>query len=866
MDANYQIALDRIRVAQNRQATTLDLSQLALTQVPEELLQLRQLTELYLNNNQIIHLPADIGKLTALRILDLSHNQIHALPKGIRQLHDLRVFNLANNKLNSLPKEIGLLSYIQHLNLKNNRLNALPRAIRQLHLLTELNLSHNSLTRLPKNIKQLKQLQKLWLQHNQIGGLPCEIGFLTDLTLLDLRHNCLISLPNEAKLLTQLKHLYLGGNQLGGLTTIVGHWKQLEILDLSDNQLLALPKEMAYLRQLQTNQQVDDWEKGLRLEGNRFKVPEEIWQREPADIIQYILDLQASENRKPLHEAKVLFVGSGFVGKTSLINMLLWGHYRPNQQITDGIDIQKWEIQRGRDTIRLHTWDFGGQEIMHATHKFFMTSRSVYVLVINPRTEDKYGDSELEYWLKLIHSYAGEVPVVIVVNKCDICKIDLPKGEVRDKYPNIVGFVETSCKQNVGIAKLKREIQKAVFQLDHIEDVLPESYFEIKRKLETHNADYLPYDSYTQLCLDINPKFTEQSMQTLVGLLHDLGVMLNFSEDRKLQDTQVLNPEWVTHGVYQIITSSQLIKKKGILTVRDIAGILDHNLYPSKKERFFIMDIMDRFELCYQVPDVRDTYFVPGAFPKDRPSIEWQIETEQLRFQYHYDVMPSSIMSRFIVKVHDFIRGKDYWRNGVVIHKNHCNAYIKADPQDCKIYINIIGQGSKRDVLGFIRGQFEVIHAKIPKISVASKIPVDQQGKIVVDYEDLLFYEEIGETSIPIRSLRKRVHIRSLLDGISPADERQQHRVRAEQLRDDQPQPQITEPIYTPLQPMYTPKTPSSMPIPLLWIPHHSAAWWHWVVFAIMIGVGLVGFLAGLAELTGVNLLDLWKMLVTDAK
>ena len=42
-----------------------------------------------------------------------------------------------------------------------------------------------------------------------------------------------------------------------------------------------------------------------------------------------------------------------------------------------------------------------------------MTSRSIYVLVINPRTQDSYsGDNELEYWLKLIRSYANDVPTL----------------------------------------------------------------------------------------------------------------------------------------------------------------------------------------------------------------------------------------------------------------------------------------------------------------------------------------------------------------------------------------------------------------------------------------------------------------------
>ena len=34
-------------------------------------------------------------------------------------------------------------------------------------------------------------------------------------------------------------------------------------------------------------------------------------------------------------------------------------------------------------------WDFGGQEIYHATHQFFLTRRSLYVLVDDTRKDDK---------------------------------------------------------------------------------------------------------------------------------------------------------------------------------------------------------------------------------------------------------------------------------------------------------------------------------------------------------------------------------------------------------------------------------------------------------------------------------------------
>lgn len=863
MEERYQEAIEKIEAVANSKGTVLNLSSLALTQLPSELFELRQLKELYIQNNCLNTLSDHLGKLTQLQKLDASNNQILQIPKTISNLTQLVELDLSDNQISGLPREMGHLQHLQRIDLGKNRLSGLPKAVKQLTQLRELYLNSNKLAALHESIGQLKRLQKFYLNGNNINKLPSAIGELSELQLLDIENNKLSSLPPMLGKLHYLQELYLANNQISNLPNEIGNLSRLRVLDLSRNYLASLPTEMSRLKSLKSNRNGAEWNKGLNLKGNRFNVPDEVLGREPASIIQYIHDLQASKKNKPLYEAKLIFIGSGYVGKTSLINMITAGHFDNNEKLTDGIEIRDWKIRRGRDEIKLHIWDFGGQEIMHATHKFFMTSRSAYVLVSNPRAEDKYGDSELEYWLKLIRSYAGNVPIVVAINKCETHKVSIPKGEIKDKYPNVVGFVETSCANNVGIGELKRMIRRAISQLKHIDDLLPQSYFDIKARLEEHNEDYIQYDDYERICKEVDPDFKVNSMSTLVNLLHDLGVMLNFSEDRRLRETQVLNPEWVTKGVYQIISSQRLIKKRGILTVREISRLLDLSKYPTERERFYLMDIMERFELAYQMPDVRDTYFIPGAFPIDRPAkLEWMNKgKERLFFQYHYDVMPSSIMSRFIVKVHPFIRGRDYWRNGVILKKGHCDALVKADPNERMILIEIVGKSNKRDVLAFIRSQFDIIHARLSQLNVSQKIPVDDEGKVVLDYEDLLFLEEIGEEYVAVRELRKKVSVKKLLNGIETEGARQEHR-RREQAEIKTTNMEI-----------------SSVPTDLIGRAHQFAGmednkdmgdklpskknWREQIWWQI---VGGIAVLAALAELTGFTLKEIWDAVFEATK
>jgi hypothetical protein len=77
--------------------------------------------------------------------------------------------------------------------------------------------------------------------------------------------------------------------------------------------------------------------------------------------------------KRPLNEGKLILVGRGEVGKTSLIKRLVENEFNEDESKTQGIRITNWFLMHRANTFRLNVWDFGGQEIMHATHQFFLT-------------------------------------------------------------------------------------------------------------------------------------------------------------------------------------------------------------------------------------------------------------------------------------------------------------------------------------------------------------------------------------------------------------------------------------------------------------------------------------------------------------
>jgi len=630
---------------------------------------------------------------------------------------------------------------------------------------TRLDISSNQLTTLPLEIGELTSLTTLGISGNQLTTLTPEIAELKSLTTLYLMGNQLTTLTPEIAELKSLTLLYLRGNQLTTLPREIGELTRLTLLDLRGNQLTALPPEIAELKSLTL----------LDLRENPLPIPLEILAKidEPATIINYYLQHEAGE-KKPLNEAKMLLVGQGSVGKTSLVKRLLRDEFDPHEEKTEGIEIEDWQVAVDDQKIRLNVWDFGGQEIMHATHQFFLTKRSLYLLVLDARLGDE--ENRIEYWLKIIKSFGGDSPVIIVGNKIDEQPLDVDKRGLMAKYRNIRDIVGVSCKGGEGIDKLKDVIAGEVGSLEHIHDPLLTTWSAVKSQLEGMDKDYIPYHVYERLC-QTEGITDDLSQRTLINLLHDLGIVLNFHDDPRLEDTNILNPEWVTNGVYAILNSNELFHEKGVLKREMLNRTLDSQDYPRDKH-LFIMDMMRKFELCFDFEGFYDQKFlIPDLLSKEEPYIgEWD---DALAFQYHYDALPGSVISRFIVRMHPYICEETYWRSGVVLEdKDSGNkALVKADKEDKKIFIRVSGREKiRRTFLGVVRSNFDYIHKTIPGIEPEEKVPLPDHPEIVVSYRHLLKLEKRGVATYPPEGLEGDVNVTELLNGVEPEEARSERR------------------------------------------------------------------------------------------
>lgn len=682
---------------------------------------------LNLSSGCLVKLPPEIEELNHLEVLDLSDNLFETIPNEIFQLKKLRVLRLSRNLIRTVSEEIKTLENIIELDLSLNHLAKVPLEITHLRNLQVVNLSENLIRRLPPEIERWKVLKKLDLHLNKLITINSAIGKLNNLEYLDCSLNNLNSIPIE-----------------------IFQLKSISYINLSKNKIKYIPSEITEL-----NSQIV-------LADNPLEVPPlEIVSQGKYAIIEYFKSLENDEYL--LNELKVLFVGEGSAGKTSLVKRIVGENFNQEENQTHGIDIRKWRIKDIDEEVQINFWDFGGQEIMHATHQFFLSKRSLYIVVLDGRKDEK-----VEYWLKHIESFGGSSSILIVINKIDQnSNFEVNRKFLQDKYPSVKGFYRVSCKTGEGINLFIDFLKKQVRDVEHLKTTWPKSWFNVKRKIEGLNENFISYEIYKQICDEENIK-QKISQDTLIDFLHDLGIALHF-RDFELLDTHVLEPKWVTNAVYKIINSKELSNKKGVLKLSSLDSILekkgfDDYYYPVDKYQY-IIDLMKKFELCYYIDP--DTILIPELLQIEEPDFMFN-KVNTLSFEIDYmDFLPKSVMPRFIVKMHEDIKDELRWRTGVVLENKSFKtlAVIKSDEDTKKIYISVSGK-QKREYFSIILNNFRRINQSFTNLEAVERIPLPDKPDITVSYEHLITLEHLGEKTYIPEGTGKKYSVKDLLGSV----------------------------------------------------------------------------------------------------
>jgi len=341
-------------------------------------------------------------------------------------------------------------------------------------------------------------------------------------------------------------------------------------------------------------------------------------------------------------------------------------------------------------------WDFGGQEVYHATHQFFLTKRSLYILVDDTRKDSKsVDDVTFKYWLEICRLFGGDSPLLIVQNEKGGRSKDINLSSMQARFKFIKGKYASDLKDCRGLAEVRNAIEYHIQKLPHVGQELPKRWIEIREALLalSKTKAYIPFDEYRKICANHSIPERERALN-LSSYLHDLGTFLHFQDDALLKKTIVLNNEWVTDAVYELLDNEVIKDKGGQFTKNEACEIWNDPVYEDMQDE--LLQLLINFELIYELDNKLGHYSAPQLLPIAEPDHHDWDSTENLEVRYEYGFMPRGLLNRLVVRNHQYLsKEPTIWREGVVFEYKDTFAEVKETYAKNEIQIRVRGAQPK---------------------------------------------------------------------------------------------------------------------------------------------------------------------------
>ena len=144
---------------------------------------------------------------------------------------------------------------------------------------------------------------------------------------------------------------------------------------------------------------------------------------------------------------KIVIVGDGGVGKSTMIQRLTTGQFIP-QKITIGTDLATYDIDIDNINIRLQIWDFAGERRFRLFLPNYSRGATGCLLCYDITRRTSF--DSLDEWFKIVNENAINPVFILVGEKLDLADIrrsvkNEHAEELKEKY-NLDYFFETSSK------------------------------------------------------------------------------------------------------------------------------------------------------------------------------------------------------------------------------------------------------------------------------------------------------------------------------------------------------------------------------------------------------------------------------------
>lgn len=153
---------------------------------------------------------------------------------------------------------------------------------------------------------------------------------------------------------------------------------------------------------------------------------------------------------------KVIVVGDGNVGKTSMLRRFVRGEFTDQYKKTIGAEFMEKEVfvREMNQSVTLMLWDTAGQEVFNALTASYYRGAGAAVLAFSTIDRDSF--MNVEKWKQKVEAQCGQITMVLCQTKFDLANeaaVSNQEAEalaVKLKIP----FFRVSTKDNFNVAQL----------------------------------------------------------------------------------------------------------------------------------------------------------------------------------------------------------------------------------------------------------------------------------------------------------------------------------------------------------------------------------------------------------------------------
>ena len=166
---------------------------------------------------------------------------------------------------------------------------------------------------------------------------------------------------------------------------------------------------------------------------------------------------------------KYIIIGDAAVGKSNLLLRYAHGQFKPEYQLTIGVEFGAKNVQIRGKTYRIQIWDTAGQENFRSITRAYYKNSVCALVVYDISSRDSFNN--VTSWIEDCKNQSPKtIFMVLVGNKCDLedkRQVSYEEGkELADK--NELLFFESSAKDGINVEEIfvnsANEIAKKIEQ------------------------------------------------------------------------------------------------------------------------------------------------------------------------------------------------------------------------------------------------------------------------------------------------------------------------------------------------------------------------------------------------------------------